>query len=342
MILRSGKVIKMSKSEGKTGEVDEVLSRKHISIMSVLPTFDGDSDSCHHFFELFSELADLANWSDQERVTIVKSRLKGNALRYLVDSPKLKNVSFEDLRKDFESFFVKSQSLTEKHLSFNEIKLLPNEPIKTLAYRINTAISRLMNDMTSFDSQCLVIDRLKLTKFIDALPADYQREVLKLAPDGFDKAVELASKYQVALQSTQQLQCQERVNACLPRHEVGSDSSRLERQIDQLQEQINALKVGREYGTVDGNRGAHNQLVCFYCNGLGHTMSRCYIYKRDHLNVRDQTRPHDVYPSSQNERGFQGNRGPQNYGRYPVQGVYSPQGSRPRFQNPLNSYRSPR
>lgn len=282
----------MSKVEGGSNEVDEVLPRKYISVMSVLPTFDGDSDSCQHFFGLFSELADLANWSDQERVTIVKSRLKGNALRYLVDSPKLKNVSFEDLRKDFEGFFVKSQSLTEKHISFNEIKLQPNEPIKTLAYRITTAVSRLMNDMASFDSQCLVIDRLKLTKFVDALPADYQREVLKLAPDGFDKAVEVASKYQVALQSTQQLQCQERVNACLLRHEVASEGSRLERQIDQLQEQINALKVGREENTVYGNsRGANNQaneLVCFYCNGPRHTMSQCYIYKRDHLNVRNQ------------------------------------------------------
>ncbi|KAG8179841.1 hypothetical protein JTE90_020824 [Oedothorax gibbosus] len=185
-------------------------SHNNIQVISVLPSYDGESDSCQHFFGLFSELADLAKWSDQERVTIVKSRLKGNALRYLVDSPKLKNCTFDELRGDFENFFADSQSLTEKHLSFTSLKLLPNEPIRALAHRINTAVSRLMSDMSRSDLQSPVIDRLKLTRFIDALPAEYQLEVLKFAPDGFDKAVELASKIQVALQSTKQLQVNER------------------------------------------------------------------------------------------------------------------------------------
>ncbi|KAG8173733.1 hypothetical protein JTE90_009168 [Oedothorax gibbosus] len=124
--------------------------RNNIQVISVLPSYDGESDSCQHFFGLFSELADLSKWSDQERVTIVKSRLKGNALR-------------------------------------------------------------LMSDMSRSDLQSPVIDRLKLTRFIDALPAEYQLEVLKFAPDGFDKAVELTSKIQVALQFTKQLQVNERI-----------------------------------------------------------------------------------------------------------------------------------
>ena len=358
MFLRSGRIVKMSKGDDKPEELlvnsdnkQVLLPQNCIHVMSILPSYDGESDSCQNFFELFSELADLAKWSDQERVTIVKSRLKGNALRYLVESPKFKKISFDELRKDFEGFFVNSQSLTEKHLSFNNIKLLPSEPIKTLAHRINTAVFRLMSDMTSSDSQCLVVDRLKLTKFIDALPAEYQREVLKLAPDCFDRAVELASKFQVALQSTQQLQCQERVNACLPKHDFGGENSGLERQMNHLQEQINALKIDREsYPSNRGDRDARdhsNEIVCFYCNRPRHTMAQCFIYRRDHLNVPNLTWSQEAEyfePTRQNERRFEVNRGRQNNGRFtrPMQRGYSSRESGPRFQNPLNFYRSPR
>ncbi|KAG8184359.1 hypothetical protein JTE90_006762 [Oedothorax gibbosus] len=79
-----------------------------------------------------------------------------------------------------------------------------------LVHRVNTAVSRLMSDMSRSELLSPVIDGLKLTRFIDALPAEYQLEVLKFAPDGFDKAVELAGKIQVALQSTKQLQVNER------------------------------------------------------------------------------------------------------------------------------------
>lgn len=173
-------------------------------VNSIRP-FDGDPEYLEEFFSEFIEITEIAEFSEREKIAILKTKLKDEAKKFLSSSPELKNVAdIQVIFEEFKKFFIQPKSIHERQSDFQAIKLRDNETVRSLALRINIAASAISKES---DNNPL-LDDFKLAKLIDAVPLKFQRDILLKKPNSFNQAMEILENIQNVEEKIEQ-----RVNA---------------------------------------------------------------------------------------------------------------------------------
>jgi len=169
--------------------------------------FEGDVDQCRHFFNQFDDLAKLSNWNSNERLTILKSRLRGNALSYLLSDNELsESKDYNFVKSKLVEFFSQESGLAEKQLNFANCKQWANEPVKNFAHRLLLASNNYLGDSVVVTKETKnILDKLRLSKFVSALLPELQSDVLKANPNSFEEAVRVAQNSQMAQETMTKL-----------------------------------------------------------------------------------------------------------------------------------------
>lgn len=276
----------------------EMESASRINGLALLTAnYEGNKDETKFFFRQFDEVALLAKWKDSEKLTILKSKLRGNALRYLMSDRELMNSQNYDLVRDkIMDFFRDELDVGQCQLDFSNCHMRENESVKMFAHRLVVASNKYLGTSQTEISQDTkaVIDKLRLSKFVGALLPEIQRDVLKLNPKSFEQAIEIAKNSQMALDTV--ARC--KINAL----KVENSFSQSEEQ--QLQ-QINRMET-----TTQNPPGQVQAMQCYLCGVSGdHFSTECEAFK-SMINIPQQNRHNQQYPNTQNARGgYSGQRG---------------------------------
>jgi len=194
-----------------------------INGMSLLTTFyDGESPNGKFFFKQFNEIAKMSGWTNNEKVTILKTRLRGNALDFVLNDVELAET--EDCNFIIEKlleFFSEDRELSQNQTNFSTCKQWEGESIKNLAYRVTLLTNNYLgtsNNIKNTETR-EIVERLKLSKFIDALIPEIKVDVLRTNPQSFKNAVEIATNSQKAIDTLKQLGNMQ-INALLKKEEM--------------------------------------------------------------------------------------------------------------------------
>jgi hypothetical protein len=156
----------------------------HIS----LNDYDGDATTFNFFREQFSSIVHINNLSKNEACTLLKSKLKGAALKYLIEAPDIQHINDHELLLDkLKLFFVHDHS----HNSIADLQnltLLPGENIVNLAHRIRILTRKVYPNIADTDA----LQSIQLVSFLQALPTHIKARVVDAKFIKFDDAVSFA------------------------------------------------------------------------------------------------------------------------------------------------------
>lgn len=167
--------------------------QKLAALQSIIPQFDNLSAVTPEFFiENFEAIATMVQCSDEEKLIILKSRIRGEALSHLINSPDLnQEVNYTNFKKKFIAFFDKKVSLATRQQMFSNCRMQPGESVKLYAARVSLITQKFFNN-PDLDNEAVknLFEASKLSKFLEGLLPEYKHSTLIKDPQTFKEAVD--------------------------------------------------------------------------------------------------------------------------------------------------------
>lgn len=278
-----------------------------INGLALLSTyFEGNNEETEYFFRQFEEVANIANWNNRERLTILKTRLKGNALRFLISDQELSNsTDYAFVTLKLRDFFKLEKGIGESQIDFANCYQRENEDVKLFAHRLVVASNRYLGNSQNVVSESTreILDKMRLSKFIGSLLPQLQCDVLKANPTTFQQAVDIAKNIQVAINTVTKF----RINS-----------------LQTEGENVNSIQNPEQSQTHDINNitlqnATQQRMVidCIFCASPWHLSANCEKIK-EIINATQSQNPNNRFRQNSYDRGsYNARRGNyQNRGRY--------------------------
>lgn len=167
--------------------------QKLAALQSIIPQFDNLSAVTPEFFiENFEAIATMVQCSDEEKLIILKSRIRGEALSHLINSPDLnQEINYTNFKKKFIAFFDKKVSLATRQQMFSNCRMQPGESVKLYAARVSLITQKFFNN-PDLDNEAVknLFEASKLSKFLEGLLPEYKHSTLIKDPQTFKEAVD--------------------------------------------------------------------------------------------------------------------------------------------------------
>lgn len=183
----------------ENGAQADAQIRKLAGFQTLIPQFDNMTAITPKFFiETLEETTNIAKCSNKEKLLILRSRLRGDALTNVINSPDLNHEKdYDQFKKKFLAYFDTQFSLAARQRQFANCKMLPRELVKVYAARVAVATQHFFNspDLAN-DGIKAIFEQSKLAKFIEGLSANYKQSVILKDPKNFDEAVNFVQMLQ--------------------------------------------------------------------------------------------------------------------------------------------------
>ncbi|GBN09280.1 Transposon Tf2-6 polyprotein [Araneus ventricosus] len=266
------------------------------SLISSLTPFKGGNENFDFFIKQFIEIAKIEKWSEAKKILVLKLNLKDEALKFLVSNPKLEELDhFDSLVKKLEEKFCKKPNFEEAQRQFNNLKQKVSQSISDLAEQVSSTTDKFSNPNNSEEENIInLTEKLKLSKFIEALRPDIRVEVKKLGPKNFKSAVAIAKNIDNALSDDGA-----EINVTDSGiNQILSQQLSTNKQILELSEKVNAISSQNlcvnsltEAPATNSNKDQSNQQSpCQICGKLNHKANNCFHYTRGNY-YRGNVRP---------------------------------------------------
>ncbi len=169
------------------------MAKKSVAPFSIqIAPFEGDPNYLKHFISLITDVSKINNWSNDQAVLILKSKLTLAALKYYLENEDMVNAKSVNMIHDkFANFFV-SKSNAASLADLNNMSLLPQESMKHFAHRLHVITLQAYNEITDPTA----LNCLKYNKFISCLPSSIRIKLLEENITKFDHAVNRAQQLQ--------------------------------------------------------------------------------------------------------------------------------------------------
>lgn len=229
---------------GANNNENDAFIRKLAGFQTVIPQFDNlSSITPKYFVDNVENITKLSNCSKDEQLIIMKSRIRGDALTNIINSPDLNNeTNYDEFKRKFLAFFDTQYSLSARQKQFSNCKMLPGEQVKTYAAKVGLATENFFNapDLTN-DSVKTIFEQTKLAKFIEGLLPAYKQSVILKDPKTFQSAVEFVQLLQSNEISTTDSHTEQVVNNISTKTNNNDIKNILEAHALNTQEMINTL-----------------------------------------------------------------------------------------------------
>lgn len=295
------------------------MIRKLAGLQALLPQFDGESAiTPKYFVDNIDRITTLAKCSPDEKLLIMRSRIRGEALANVITSPDLsQETDYIIFKNKFLAFFDTQCSLGARQIQFSKCKMLANESVKIYAAKVALATQRFFNnpDLTNEPVKVL-FEQSKLAKFIEGLSATYKQSVILKDPQTFNEAVDFVQKLQ-ANENSPEITETSPVNTLAKdtrnedlRDIIESHAVLTKDMINALTKQIEDLKLQAGYfpsrqsqpnfttssgnfpGRSFNNNNAQfsrprNSPLCRFCFRSSHRSESCYLNRRQTFRGRN-------------------------------------------------------
>lgn len=287
--------------------------QKLAGLQGIIPQFDAVSAVTPTFFiDNFESITTAVECTDEEKLLILKSRIRGQALSHLINCPDLSNeTDYDTFKTKFLDFFDKKVSLATRQQQFASCKMKPGESTKIYAARVGLITQRFFNnpDLT-VEAVKTLFEQSKLSKFLDGLRPEFKHATLMKNPENFQDAVdfvELLETNQSCIDSNTSLDfptinattsqvSNEDIKLMLETHAKQTHES-----ICSLTKEIEQLKITNSNSSTNSNSQPNyrnypnnrNNITkkrffdpCEYCGKTNHTSSFCFYKNRNHQQHR--------------------------------------------------------
>ncbi|GBM73964.1 hypothetical protein AVEN_121778-1 [Araneus ventricosus] len=259
------------------------------SLVASLTPFKGQEDSFEFFVKQLNDIARLEKWGEAKKILVLKLNLKDEALKFLVSNPKLEEIhEFDSLVKKLKEKFFKQPNFEEAQRQFHNLKQKVSQSISDLADQVSLSTEKFVNPKGSEEENLVTLtEKLKLSKFIEALRPGIRVEVKKLGPKSFKSAVAMAKNIDNGLSedSGEFNATDSGINQIL------SQQLNINKQILELSERVNAISTENmtvnsltEAPSTCSNVQINQQIQCQICGKFNHIARNCFLYTRGRFN----------------------------------------------------------
>lgn len=268
------------------------------SIATLLPEFSGNpGENIMHFLKQFNDLIQIVNVQDPVKLTILKTKLKNDALQYVIENIHLRDeTQYTLFCEKLQEKYAPKPSFEGTQQFFLTLTQGENQNVTEFAGKIKNAAEQYIQAAelhTNRGAQQLT-QKMMLNKFIDGLYPELQLEVRKESPISFDGAVETAKRIERAIKMTKNVSNGDThgilVNKIM---EIQNDYNN---QMKQLNEKIQNMQLTHNNTTTK---------FCEICRTQTHMTQEC---RRRNYGTRAQNNVH--------RQDYNTYRHPQNYNNY--------------------------
>lgn len=167
--------------------------QKIAGLQSIIPQFDGNTSvTPQYFLDNFEKFTTLVKCSEEEKLMFLKSKIRGDALAHLINSPDLSQENnYDRFKEKFLAFFEKKVSLATRQQKFSNCRMQAGETVKLYAARIAlTTMDFFNNPDLSNPSVKALFEQCKLSKFLEGLLPDFKYATLMKDPQSFQDALD--------------------------------------------------------------------------------------------------------------------------------------------------------
>lgn len=201
-----------------------------LPMISIQP-FDGSPENLEFFISQVKDLASLSKWQEQFTIAYVKSKLTGNALKFIQQSAALHSLTSADQIFQLLTDFFKHSSPANDLIQYQSFCMLPGESIKNLSHRLNYLTNKVYNEITDTNA----LDQIKFTKFTQVIPGEIRLPILQAGIKSYDEAVAKATTIQDCIAQNNIL------NGTSQIHDSDPQINNIQMQLTDLNQQIKAL-----------------------------------------------------------------------------------------------------
>ncbi|GBN96770.1 Retrovirus-related Pol polyprotein from transposon 17.6 [Araneus ventricosus] len=256
------------------------------SLISSLTPFKGGNENFDFFIKQFNDIAKLEKWGEAKKILLLKLNLKEQALKFLVSNPKIEEIDdFDSLVKKLKEKFCKKPNFEEAQRQFNNLKQTVSQSISDLAELVSSTTDKFSNPNNSEEENVVSLtEKLKLSKFIEALRPEIRVEVKKLGPKTFKSTVAIAKNIDNALSEDGG-----EINVTDSGiNQILSQQLNTNKQILELSEKVNAISsqnlcvnsLTEAEAANSNNVQSYQQSPCQICGKLSHKANNCFHYTR--------------------------------------------------------------
>lgn len=319
---------------------DNSVFSKLPSFQALIPQFDSVSSvTPQYFVDTVTKITDSAKCSPEEKLMVMKSRIRGEALTHVINSPDLsQETDFLEFCNKFTKFFDNQDSLAMRQHHFSNTKMLPNESVKIYAARVAASTQKFFGNVDFKDTNIkALLEQTKLAKFLEGLVPEFKKVVMTRDPQTLQEALnfveilqanesmfpntsvnntsghennEIKQLLQIHAQQTHETVAalsKELENLKLNRNFPENRTGRFEKETHFTDSRQNGLYGSRSNGkrftnnTFNQNHNSnHNSVRCQICNRTNHTASRCFY----RLTPQGHRTPNNGFPTPNRLRNF--------------------------------------
>lgn len=171
---------------------NNALFSKLAGFQAILPIFDNNSVVTPKFFlDSVDHVTGLAQCTNDEKLLILQSKIRGDALSHFINSPDLaQEKDYARFKEKFLAFFENKLTLATRQQQFSNCHMKENEPAKVYASRVTDVTLKFFGNINSQNADVKsLVEQTKLSKFLDGLLPDFKKQVLMKDPQTFQEAL---------------------------------------------------------------------------------------------------------------------------------------------------------
>lgn len=265
------------------------------ALLQLLPNFEGKpTDNIIFFIKQFDELVQASELEDNIKLILLKSKISGKAKDLFLNLPNLiDSTDYDAFKTALKETFQQTTLVAKSQADFMGLRQQPLQSIEDYVKNFNIHAARYLRDSGLSDSEGAqkLLQNLKLNKFVQSIRPDIAFELRKSGVDTFDKAIQLAKTVELALHESSETLNYIATGA----HETETAQQNMQlsqtvsnitdvysKQIENLQAEVNNLKITAENKTQSEN---NNAKYCYICNRANsHVTDNCYYNARKFPN----------------------------------------------------------
>lgn len=271
------------------------LSATLDSVLQYLPNYEGKTqDNIEFFVQQYDKLVATSDLEDAVKLILLKSKISGKARELFLNLPDLLDCAdYEQFKLLLIQTFKQSTIVAKSQTDFMSLKQAPTQTIEEYVKIFNIKAAKYLKDSGHADLQGAqkLLDTMKLHQFISTIRTDIAFELRKADVKTFEDAVNLAKSIEIAFNASENS-----VNSLNQSADqtIAEQNNRFSdtltniadvygKQIENIQEQINAIKIAEVRQPAQANKKPHKS--CDICKTVkSHSTEECYYNAKTHPN----------------------------------------------------------
>lgn len=262
---------------------DNMSQGKLENIIQHIPCFDGQKETNINFFiDQWEKLEEDSTLSDDIKLILLKSKFSGIARKVIINSKDLnEETDYANFKDKVKAEFKAKTNFEEIQSDFMSIKQKPNQTMEEFIKEFNLLGTTYIEQSGHAKEEGAVkfLQKLKLTRFLEAIRKDIAFEIRKTGPKDYKTASEMALTLERAFNSIPS----EEINyANSASNSNDTNMSQFyQNKISKLEEEIQKLKLREKEETQ--SKIVKQCQICFKNN---HETKHCFFNSKTNNYAR--------------------------------------------------------